>query len=347
MDNDAYSGAAIVPYRKVDGHIELLLGFEKPWNSFTQSFDPLSWSLLGGKRIRWSESSALTTARRTFLECVGETFAIASEDDIHKASGTFSMWYTVGKYAIIFLEVDGKDVLYDELPKTYSAAKGAGGPQEEFTKTSDGIKKWSKMIDSLEWVKAADLVPEPKKERSDLLQNVLKASEELSTFLDGKLDPATAFPAAKPREPPKASKEGKAGKGGKDGKSWGKGNGGKDFKAGGKKGGKGFKGDKGCGKFGGKGAGYATMYQNMVLPMAPPYGAMGLGGPDMQKQVMGEQLYAHTLPLVPNSFIAQKITGMLLELPHNELVSNLRDMSELKLRVNEALLLLKEDGVIS
>lgn len=61
----------------------------------------------------------------------------------------------------------------------------------------------------------------------------------------------------------------------------------------------------------------------MQLPMAPapplpvytpPFQP---GSEEMQRQMHGEQLYVLVLPLAPSPYLAQKITGMLLELPEN------------------------------
>merc|ERR1719188_214603 len=67
--------------------------------------------------------------------------------------------------------------------------------------------------------------------------------------------------------------------------------------------------------------------------------------PEMQRQLYGEQLYMLVQPLSPSPYLAQKITGMLLELPQNELLLNLTNQEELGRRVQEALDVLREDGV--
>merc|ERR1719482_2294438 len=66
---------------------------------------------------------------------------------------------------------------------------------------------------------------------------------------------------------------------------------------------------------------------------------------EMQRQIYGEQLYLLVNPMAPSPYFAQKITGMLLELPENELMLNLTDAGELQRRVSEALEVLQEDGV--
>merc|ERR1719343_1821446 len=68
---------------------------------------------------------------------------------------------------------------------------------------------------------------------------------------------------------------------------------------------------------------------------------------EIQRQMYGEQLYMMVQPLSPSPYFAQKITGMLLELPENELILNLSNNEELTRRVKEALEVLREDGLIS
>eukprot|EP00747_Dinoflagellata_sp_TGD_P213719 gnl/TRDRNA2_/TRDRNA2_86637_c1_seq1.p1 gnl/TRDRNA2_/TRDRNA2_86637_c1~~gnl/TRDRNA2_/TRDRNA2_86637_c1_seq1.p1 ORF type:complete len:216 (+),score=61.62 gnl/TRDRNA2_/TRDRNA2_86637_c1_seq1:45-650(+) len=68
--------------------------------------------------------------------------------------------------------------------------------------------------------------------------------------------------------------------------------------------------------------------------------------PEMQQQMMGEHLYGLVQPLAGSTYLAQKITGMLLELPQHELAGILLDPSELSQRVNEARQVLKDDGLL-
>jgi len=90
-----------------------------------------------------------------------------------------------------------------------------------------------------------------------------------------------------------------------------------------------------------------TMYTaGTGMPMMPPMVAYDQGNAsEMQRQMFGEQLYLMIQPLAPSPSLAQKITGMLLELPQNELLLNLTNIEELRQRVAEALELLREDGV--
>merc|ERR1712039_107197 len=66
---------------------------------------------------------------------------------------------------------------------------------------------------------------------------------------------------------------------------------------------------------------------------------------EMQRQMYGEQLYVSVQQLTPSAYLAQKITGMLLELPLSELFQNLTNQEELHRRVQEAVEVLKNDGL--
>lgn len=73
-------------------------------------------------------------------------------------------------------------------------------------------------------------------------------------------------------------------------------------------------------------------------------------GSDTERQMIGEQIYLLVQQLVPTVSLAQKVTGMLLELPQPELVPLLvggapGQPSELEQRVEEALIVLRSDGV--
>jgi len=354
-DAQTFSGAALVPYRKVDGNTELLMAWERPWNSFINGFDVESWNPLGGKRINWQEFSAGVTGIRCFLEALDiDGVKVPGADELNGLmSKAFTVWYPTGKYACIFVEV--ADDMMKDIPEKFAEAKTAAGSQEEFKINAQGVKKWLKMIDGLEWVPASELVPDAKKECSDLLGNLLKV-DAVREFLEGKLDPAE-LPEAAPKKP--KGKGGKDKKGGKDsGKGWGKDSKGK----GGKKGSGGgmpmygapmqMGGGYGMGmpmqmqpmqmqKGGGKGM---DMYGGQAQQMQQAQG--GPADPDLQLQLYGEQLYMLVQPLVPNHYVAQKITGMLLELPSDELIMNLTNREELQRRVGEAVNLLQEDGEI-
>merc|ERR1719238_1472943 len=79
--------------------------------------------------------------------------------------------------------------------------------------------------------------------------------------------------------------------------------------------------------------------------------------PEVQKQLIGEQLYVLVQAMTQTPVVAQKVTGMLLELPMPELLPLFNGFetgpdgtlhpvegSELKARVEEALSVLQEDA---
>jgi len=213
-----------------------------------------------------------------------------------------------------------------DLPERFLEAKKQGGPAEEFKITPAGTKRYIKQIESLEWVPASELGPESNKVVADLLQNLLQVNG-FREFLDGTTDLAKTLPEASSQNvSPDSKGAGKKGKG-KGKTQWGKG--GKNGKYGG----------KGMGKYGPKGM--------AIAPMMHPMVDQGYNNsPEMQRQAFGEQLYLMVQPLAPNLYLAQKITGMLLELPLNELKLNLVSSDELSRRVEEALQVLREDGVV-
>jgi len=374
LDSEHYSAAGLLPYRKREDSIELLLPKERPWNSFQQSYDPLAWNIFGGKRVPRQERSAETTGVRCFLESVGQVEGVPDTEELYTwISSSFSLWYPMGKMAVMVMEVP-EDKMAD-FPERYAAWKSEAGNQEEFRILPMGIKKYNKQIDEVVWVGVADLIPEMKEEASDLLKNLLEVGN-FKEFLLGNLDLEKQFGPDTDRPPPEPAQS--KGKGKSNGKGYSKGgskggkgyNGGSkgyngdfgygmDFSFGGGKGGK-----YGGGKFGGKDNSYMggmpkgmqmpmpmPMPQQMMMappmqpPMAPP---MPAGQPaEVQRQMYGEQLYLLVQPLSPSPYLAQKITGMLLELPQNELLLNLTNMDELSRRVSEALEVLREDGIVS
>jgi len=64
-----------------------------------------------------------------------------------------------------------------------------------------------------------------------------------------------------------------------------------------------------------------------------------------QRQRYGEQLFALVQGVEPRVELTQRITGMLLELPRNELLLNLTSQDELKKRIDEAIEILRSDGI--
>mmetsp|Transcript_116808 Transcript_116808/g.277505 ORF Transcript_116808/g.277505 Transcript_116808/m.277505 type:complete len:432 (+) Transcript_116808:44-1339(+) len=362
LDAEHYSAAGLVPYRKRPGGVELLLAREKPWNSFINGYDPLAWNVFGGKRVSRQERAVEVTAVRCFREAVGDFEAAPLEEALHNLiPNGFYMWYPLGKFALILVEVE--DGSLDDLPEKFAAAKEASPSDDaEYRILPMGVKKWKKQIDLLEWVPGEDLTPDPKFAVSDLLSNMLKVNKFLD-FLAGRMDPAEVWP--KGSQPQRPISNGSKGKG-KSKDSWGGLSMENGYGKGRGKDGWGL-GDKGKGKKGGKGKGFGKMAAGpsvsfsqgvpgvplMQMPppppmpvyTAPPPPAMQPGSEEMQRQMYGEQLYVLVLPLSPSPYLAQKITGMLLELPQNELVMNLTDPQELQRRVEEALEVLKEDGV--
>ncbi|CAE7033161.1 pabpc1a [Symbiodinium natans] len=364
LDAEHYSAAGLVPYRKRPGGVELLLAREKPWNSFINAYDPLAWNIFGGKRVSRQERSVEVTAVRCFREAVCDFEAAPTDEVLHNMiPNGFYMWYPLGKYALILVEVE--DGSLDDLPEKFAEAKEASpGADSEYRILPMGVKKWKKQIDLLEWVPGEDLAPEAKFEVSDLLSNMLKVAKFLD-FLAGRMDPAEIWPKGSQPQRPILNGDMRKGKG--KSKDWGgpsmdngyKGRGKDGWGPGDSNGYKG-KGKKGKGKGFGKVAGPAVPFSQGVpgvplmqmpppppMPVytAPPPAAMQPGSEEMQRQMYGEQLYVLVLPLAPSPYLAQKITGMLLELPQNELVLNLTDPQELQRRVEEALEVLKADGV--
>lgn len=366
-DLPLYAAAGLLPYRKKakgdDAGIELLLAHEKPWNPMTKAYDPLALNVVGGKRVSRQESSVETTAVRCFLEIVGPVDGAPDAGELYgMMQGSFALWYPTGKFALLIVEVSSEAMA--DLPKRFQAARDEAGPLEETRTLPMGIKKYVKQIEKMEWVSTDKLIPETKSDVCNMLENLLKISG-FRDFLSGTLDPAT-FPEAPQDEgvppaawspPPPAEKGGKGGydgrKGGYDASDGGKGGGkpkgkGKDRGKGGKaKGQKGWKGSgKGMGIYTSKGGGKPGPWPAPVQGGVPMPVPMMYNSPEIQWQMCGEQLYMLLQPMVPSPYLAQKITGMLLELPQNELMLNMTNPEELKRRVNEAMEVLKEDGIV-
>lgn len=339
LDAEHYSAAGLLPYRRRDSVVELLLPKEKPWNSFTQAYDPLSWNVFGGKRVPRQERSVETTAVRCFLETVGQASGAPDQDMLYGwMQKSFMIWYPMGKFALVMVEVP--DDSLDDFPERYTAMKQQAGPEQEFRILPMGIKKWSKQIDELGWLPASSLLAETDtKEVSDLLGSMLNITS-FREFLEGSVDPDKTLPersAVQPR--PEGDGNGK-GKGKAKGQS---------------RGWKGYGGGKSAGKGGGKGGmpvakgmGPGIMYAGAKgMPVMSPmiYPQYEQNSAEMQRQMHGEQLYVLVQPMSPSPYLAQKITGMLLELPYEELCLNLTNREELQRRVSEALEVLREDGV--
>mmetsp|Transcript_5659 Transcript_5659/g.13719 ORF Transcript_5659/g.13719 Transcript_5659/m.13719 type:complete len:406 (-) Transcript_5659:129-1346(-) len=366
LDAEHYSAAGLLPYRRRLEAVEVLVSRERPWNSFTQAHDPTSWNFFGGKRVPRQERSAELTAVRSFIECVGQAEGAPDQESLYGLmQKSFVVWYPMGKFALVLVEVpEGQ---WEDLPAAYSKMKQSAGPQDEFRILPMGIKKWNKQIDEIAWLPGSKLT-EQGSEVADLVGSMLQISG-LRDFLSGASDPAKALPEGAPVPPPSSSRY--EGGGGGGGKSGGKGGGGKGF-GGGKgswKGGGGGKGgmkgyDKGMMMggmggmpmsgmpmsgvpMGGKGPMPMMYGGGKGMPVMAPmvYPQIDLNSAEMQRQIYGEQLYVLVQPMSPSPYLAQKITGMLLELPSNELLLNLTNREELQRRVREALDVLREDGV--
>jgi len=361
VDAENYISAGLMLYRQGEEGVELLVPHERPWNSWTNAYDPLGWSVFGGKRIPRQEYSVEVTGVRCFLEVVGQTEGAPDQDTLYSLmADSFVLWFPGGKFAMIMAKVPDGDM--SGLPDAFLESRKEK-PSEDFMVLPQGIKKWMKQIELLEWVPASRLVPEADFETTNLLENILKV-DQFKAFLDGSLDITTL--AGEPNSAFVPSKGG-----GDGGKSRGKGGGrgkGKD-----RNGGKNswqWQGGGGCKgmPYGGGGKGMPMMAPGPCMGMQMPYQPMPpppqfvpeqpqQSGPppqtngdpaneEAQRQTYGEQLYMIIQPLAPSPYLAQKITGMLLELPINELMLNLTNQDELYRRVGEALEVLREDGVV-
>jgi len=361
-DGQTFSAAGLMLYRTgATGAIEVLVGVERPWNSFINDYDPLAWNVLGGKRAagKGKEWEPYATVVRSILDIAGAIEGVPSSSDIKRLcqSGP-AMWYPRGKYALYLSQVtdEMRDAM-DKLPERFLEGKAKGlvpAPQDEQRLGWNGqpTTKWVKEIDELEWVPIEDIIKpagETRKPVTNLLENIC-LGDSFRKFAETGVLPSNAQPGAVSDNHDK--KEGKNGEGNSDrgggvGKSGAKGfrqKGGDDRKGGGK-GGKGQKGD-----WGKKGKGGYGAYS--MSPQQPMQMSSQMYSPEVQRQVLGEQVYILVQPMVPTAAIAQKVTGMLLELPLPELLpvmestsrSQKWEGSELKKRVDEALEVLQVEG---
>lgn len=374
VDAENYISAGLMLYRQGEDGMEILVPHERPWNSWLNAYDNLGWSVFGGKRIPRQEYSVEVTSVRCFLEVVGQSEGAPDQDALYSLmADSFVLWFPGGKFALIIAKVP--DGTMSELPGAFEESR-KDKPSEDSVVLPQGIKKWIKQIEVLEWVPASRLaLPEPDFETTNLFENILKVGD-FKAWLDGSFDPSTLAGEPNSAFVPTEGGEGKGkGKGSKGG-----GKRGKDKGGGGKNpwqnqwqggGGGGFKGMP----YGGGGKGMPMMgpgpcmgmqgmqmpYQAMPPPQFAPEQPQQQGGPqfvpgqqhsgdpgneEAQRQTYGEQLYMMIQPLAPSPYLAQKITGMLLELPVNELMLNLTNQDELYRRVGEALEVLREDGVV-
>jgi hypothetical protein len=347
-DAQNYSSAGLLIHRKGENGTEILVVSEKPWNPFTKDYDALAWNAVGSRKTGGNREwdSAVTAARcsmEIFGGCEGAPSASQIELMCHNSP---AIWYPQGKFVMYVHEYQADDGdVFLEAPSRFAAAKEKGlypfSPAEERVNSKgEATTRWVKQIEELEWVPAADLLQaEPRKPLTNLMENICKI-EGFRAFLDNGVLPASPTP------PPK--KEGKDEKGEKGkGKSKGR-------DKGGKKGGGGGKG--GDWKGNAKGKGMWAMPGMMPGYMQPPQFGAGPPPPpmnpqvypaEMQRQMLGEKMYLLVQPMVPSPMIAQKVTGMLLELPMPELMPLLApgadSQSMLKERVREALQVLENE----
>lgn len=105
------------------------------------------------------------------------------------------------------------------------------------------------------------------------------------------------------------------------------------------------KGFEAGGKAKGKGAGKSAQSARVVEERSPEDEAEFRRLED-QRHRYGEQLFTLVQAIEPRMDLTQRITGMLLELPQSELLLNLTSHEELSRRVEEALRVLRLDGII-
>jgi len=370
QDAQGYSAAGLLLYRKTSaGGIEALVGVERPWNPLINDYDPLAWNILGGKRAagKGKEWSPYATVVRNILDIAGAVEGMPSASDLKRmCQNAPAVWYPRGKYALYLSEVPPSQ--YDMLPERFVEGKAKGlvpAPQDEQRIGSDGraTTKWVKEIEELEWVPLADLlkpVGDTRKPVTNLVENICLVGGFRKFAAEGVL-PSNAQPRPISDNNGNDKEDVKGGKNGKGKRNRGKGEdqgynqkGGDPRKGGfsgggyGAKGGNGGKGAKGDWSMKGKGSywGYPTMAQHPSPMNAQEY------SPEVQKQVLGERLYILVQSMVPTAAIAQKVTGMLLELPLPELMPVMEggaltangQHSELKTRVDEALEVLQCEG---
>lgn len=155
-DNDNYMAAGLLLWRRGEAGVELLLPLERPWNSFTNDYDPLAWNVLGAKKSGW-EHSPRETAVRCILEILGGIELAPKERDLQQmCKRSVAVWYPRGKFALFLHEVKGDASAAWENPglsERFKEAKGRPRSDQYAQQV-----KFMKEIEDFEWVPGKDLV---------------------------------------------------------------------------------------------------------------------------------------------------------------------------------------------
>lgn len=327
-DATGYTASGFIPYKTVNGVPQLLLSLEKPWNALTNEYDSVSLALFGGKRgPAAQEWEAHITAARWFIDAFGTALdGLPPKEELAKTALTgFAGWYPRGKYAVFIFEV--KD---DNLGKTDLISRFKEGKKKPAEEDSGPIR-YKKAIEEIRWVPGPDILSK-KDPQSNLLENLAEV-DGIRKFLEGKItaetwgEGASADRPSAPKGAGKSKGKGKSSKGKSKGKGWNP------------------MSQYGGGYFVKGGASMKGKSKGGFQPMPMMGMHSEFAYPEIQRQMIGEQLFALVQPIVPTPFLAQKITGMLLELPQQEQLPLLHIPQELKKRVDEAMLVLKDEGL--
>lgn len=340
----------------------------------------------GRRQNPHSECLPHITGGRVFLDAMEGMHGLPRLSELTLlAQKGFAIWFPRGKYAMIVFEAGGLPEDICDLFQTWRVGNPVEpfpeGPrwQTKWKKQIEALE-WvpaNALLDAHQ-AYAGD---QANSTISDLLNNLLN-NLEFQKFLQGSLDLSTfegdgditinAEAVDAYHSNPDANKG--AGQKGKGGKNWNRGSeqrGKGSRQDQGKQGTKGYGkqsnwGGGGGGKNGskakGKGFGGGGGFQGGRGMQQPPGPAafMSNGGQwngqaapqggqefsEMQRQLIGEQIYCLVQPMAPTAFIAQKITGMLLELPQSEFMPLVQNHEELRERVMEALAVLRSSGVM-
>jgi len=352
-DQQEYRAAGLILYRRGSNGVELLLPTETPWNSWEDKYDPLSWNILGTKRSRGNwEREPVDTVQRCVLDVIGHIKGAPTASDIRRICRRgVAVWYARGKYAISLSELCDEDRDKFDNPSLTDRFKA----EKEASESSDAVglnsSRFTKRIDGFEWVSGAELLSSrTRMPLANLLDNVCMVDGFRHLLTTSSLpDGVQATKGGDECDTNCDRTESEDGKGKKGRGDNAKGKSGRGFgkaqrmvpmseftnSSGGK---------VGKGKEKGRSHGMSGAYASEFLAVSVPEGS------DTERQMIGEQIYLLVQQLVPTVSLAQKVTGMLLELPQPELVPLLvggapGQPSELEQRVEEALIVLRSDGV--